>query len=188
MKIFVVQLFAAVMVVAGLAALPGASGEANAATTTCPTTYVDSPPCGAPSSPSASATVTIGASVAAAAAGRVATTCSVAGLRGRALLTVSSSRPVAGGTLEGKFHRVGTPGSKKRKVSVASYSQPITKNLAPGVWHGTMVYKPAAGSSYQYCGIVFRNLRIKGAHRQLQQQSGVKVPTSVSAGLRAHAS
>lgn len=183
MKTFAVHIFVALIVAAGLTALPSGSSEATAAT--CPTTYVDSPPCGP--SASASATVTISAGPAAAAA-RLATTCAIAGLKRRALLSVSSSQQVTGGTLEAKLHRVGTPSSMKRKLAVASYSQPVTKTLAPGTWHGTMVYKPAAGSPYLYCGIVFRNLRIVGGRASARHQSGVKVPTSVTAGLRTHVS
>ena len=188
MKTLAVQISAALLVAGGLAALPGASSQANAAT--CPSTYVDSAPCGGPSSPAASAsataTVTISAGPAVAGA-HLSTTCSIAGLRRRALLTVTSSGgTVQGGSLEAKLHRVGTPSSKKRKVAVASYNGPITKDLAPGVWHGTMVYKPAPGSPFQYCGIVFHNLRITGA--PAARHHSVKVPTSVGAGLRQSAS
>lgn len=176
-------LFATALVIAGLAAVPDGLTTASAAT--CPSTYVDAPPCGGATS-TATATVGVNAGVAGPAA-RVGTRCTIAALKRAALLTVSTpGGVVSGGTLQATFHRVGSPGSTKRKLTLTSYSQSPTKRLRPGLWHGTMVYRPDAGSKFQYCGIVFRNLRIaKPAHRR---HASAKVPTSVSAGLRTDAS
>ena len=189
MKVLVAPLFAAVLVIAGLGALPGATSVASAAS--CPTTYVDSPSCGpsTPASPGATVTVTIGAGISAGPAARIGTKCSVSAVKHGGMFSVTSSAgAVTGGSLHIKLHKVGTPGSKKVKITVPSYSHPIVRKLGKGTWHGTMVYLPAAGSQFQYCGIVFRNLKVKGAKKSKKQATSVKVPTSVSAGLRSDAS
>lgn len=183
MKRSFVLVLTVTLAVAGLTAVRGALEGASAAS--CPVTYVDATPCGNPT-PTASASAAASVGIAAPAA-RVGTQCTVAAVKRRALFTVSSSTPVMGGSLQVKVHKVGTPSSTKRKFGVASYTGPVTKRLTPGLYHGTMVYVPAAGSSLQYCGIVFRNLRIKGAAKHRSAHVRVQLPTSVSAGLRSDA-
>jgi hypothetical protein len=139
-------------------------------------TYVDSTPCANPTETTTPAV---------APAALAASTCSVAAIKGRkGLFTVTSGgQPVTGGTLQVKLHRVHTPGSMKKKITT-TYTGPVTKKLHSGRWHGTMVWIPPAGSNLRYCGIVFRNLTIKKASRHHAAPTHVKVPNSVSAGLR----
>lgn len=187
MKKLVVWLFAATFVAGGMSALPGGTASASAAT--CPTSYVDPTACANPTSgTSASVGVSAGANAQVQPA-VLATTCRVAVTRNRRTAVFSVTAPgatVTGGTLLIKLHKVGTPGSQKKKMTISPYTRPITKRLSPGVWHGTMVYKPEVGSKFSYCGAVFRNLRI-AKKKHAKHRSSVKFPTSVSAGLRPEA-
>lgn len=90
------------------------------------------------------------------------TTCSVTAISGhRGQFKVTSTGNTAGGLLQIKLHRVHTPGTAKLKITRTSYTTAVTKKLAKGTWHGTMVYLPKAGADVTYCGIVFYNLHIK---------------------------
>lgn len=88
--------------------------------------------------------------------------CTVAPTSGhRAVFKVNASADPNGGLLQIKLHRVHTPGTAKIKITRTNYTGPITKKLAKGTWHGTMVYLPKAGAAVSYCGIVFYNLHVK---------------------------
>lgn len=191
MKKLVVWSFVGMLAAGGVAAMP--AGVGPAAADTCPTSYVDPTACANPTSTtSATATVSVSVSAsvdaggAAAAAARLATTCQVATTSNHRTAVFSVTAPgatVTGGTLLVNLHKVGTPKSKKQKMAISPYSRALTKRLSAGVWHGTMVYKPAADSPFSYCGVVFRSLRI-AKKKHARHHASVKFPTSVTAGLR----
>ncbi len=134
MKKLIATVFASLLAVVGLVTVSGGSGANAASPYPNPTATANAPvPC------------------------KIV----IAGGKGRGSFSVQSTVSPNGGLVQIKLHRVHTPGTKKLKITVPSYSQTIPKVLTKGTWHGTMIYLPAAGSAVSYCGVVFYNLHVK---------------------------
>lgn len=183
MKIVVVGMCVVVAAAACLLLRPGAG---TAALPSCPTSYVDQVDCTNPTSTTTvTTTVTANpnATVNVARTDQIPTKCLIApAVRSARLAVVDDTVTIRGGEVHAKFHKVGTPGRDKLKVTVASYAGPITKRLTPGTWHGTFIYLPVKGSAASYCGVKF-SIKVKGK-KPRHHRHAVKIPHSVTSGLR----